>query len=103
MKMMVINSIQRIWFKKYKAYLKLDKKMIIINTVAISIILNLVLLLSFKKIRSYLSPPEIGRDGLVGFAQYFGYPFYFDTLIFFLMIFVPIFIFIALYVFNKNK
>ncbi|GEM_PF-3098869 len=103
MKIMMINSIRIIWFKKHKAYLKLDKKKIIIKCITISIILNLVLLLGFKKIRSYISPPEIGRDGLVGFAQYFGYPFYFDTLIFFFMIFVPILTFIALYVFNKNK
>lgn len=103
MKKMLINSIQRIWLKKYKAYLKLDKKKIIIKSIAISSILNLVLLLSFKKIRSYVPPPEIGKDGLVGFSQYFGYPFYFDTAFFFFLIFVPMFIFIALYVFNKNK
>ncbi len=103
MKIMAINFIRRIWFKKYKAYLKLDKKKIIINSIAISSILNLVLLLSFKKIRSYIPPPEIGRDGLVGFAQYFGYPFYFDTLFFFFLIFVPILIFMILYELNRNK
>lgn len=96
------NFIRIFFFRRYKSYLKLDKGRIIIKTIVLSLTLNIVLLLSFKKIRSYVSPPEIGKDGLVGFSQYFGYPFYFDTLFFFFVIFLPIIIFIALCISKKK-
>lgn len=76
---------------------------IIIEGVFLSSVINVVLLLSFKKIRSLVPPPEIGGDKLIGFSQYFGYPFYFDTIFFFILIFVPILTFIFLYKLNKRK
>lgn len=75
---------------------------IIIRSVFISSFLNIILLLSFKKIRSLMPPPEIDEEKLVGFAQYFGYPFYFDTIFFFFLIFVPIFTLILVYELNKK-
>jgi hypothetical protein len=74
----------------------------IIHSIVLSSALNIFLLLGFKKIRTSLPPPEIGSDRLVGFAQYFGYPLYFDAFLFFLLLFSPILLFIILHRY-KNK
>lgn len=90
-------------YMKKSKLISLVKNKLIVQSIMLSSLLNIVLLVNFKNIRSIFPPPEIGRDGLVGFAQYFGYPFYFDTLIFFFMIFVPISTFIVLYIKNRKK
>ena len=57
----------------------------------------------FKKIRTLFPIPEINSDKLIGFAQYYGYPFYFDTIFFFFLIFLPVLVFIVVYLLSKNK
>ncbi len=76
---------------------------IIIYSILFSSFLNVLLLISFKKIRAVFPPPEIDGNKLIGFAQYFGYPFYFDTIFFFLLIFIPVLTFLFLYVLNKKR
>lgn len=76
---------------------------IIIQSVFLSSAINIVLLLNFKKIRSLVPPPEIDKEKLVGFAQYFGHPLYFDTIFFFILILVPVLTLIFLYRINKRK
>jgi len=53
-------------------------------------IFGMVFIFSFKSIRGFMYPPEIGKEKIVGFAHYFGYPFYFDTIVFFVFIFSPV-------------
>lgn len=50
------------------------------------------LLLSFKKIRAIIPPPEITDAKLVGFPKYFGYPLYYDTIIFMAILGLPVII-----------
>jgi len=76
---------------------------IIIYSILLSSFLNIVLLVSFKRIRSLLPPTEINSNKLIGFAQYFGYPFYFDTVFFFFLVFAPVLTFIIMYFIHKNK
>ncbi len=67
---------------------KQNIKIIIKTSIAVFLIV-LLLLGTFKKIRSLFPPPEI-NENLIGFAQYYGYPFYFDHLFFALIIIVPL-------------
>lgn len=53
----------------------------------------LFILFTFRKVRSFFPPPSIGESKIVGYAQYFGYPFYFDTVLFFVFLLSPILIF----------
>lgn len=76
---------------------------VIIRSILFSSFLNAFFLVSFKKIRSLLPPPEINSNKLIGFAQYFGYPLYFDTIFFFFLIFVPILTFIFIYRVTNRK
>ncbi len=46
--------------------------------------------LSFKKIREFFPPSEIGSQKIIGYAQYSGYPFNFDTIYFGILIFAPL-------------
>lgn len=59
-------------------------------------------MVSLKKIRTLFPPPEIGSDKLVGFSQYFGYPFYFDYLLFIFLFVFPVTIFLFFYYKEKK-
>lgn len=43
-----------------------------------------------RKIRDLFPIPPIGENKIVGYAQHFGYPFYFDNFAFFLFIISPL-------------
>lgn len=79
------------------------RKKVTINAILSSFIFDLFLLASFKKIRSLLPPPEIENNKLIGFSQYFGYPFYIDAIFFFILFSVPVLFFVILYLINKRK
>jgi len=49
-----------------------------------------VLLMFFRPLRRLSPPPEITQVGTVGFAQYFGYPFYFETIVFWIVFLSPL-------------
>ncbi|MBI2613663.1 MAG: glycosyltransferase [Candidatus Levybacteria bacterium] len=55
-----------------------------------------IILLNFRHLRSLFSPPKINQSEIVGYAQYFGYPLYFETIILFIFIFTPILVFFVL-------
>ena len=76
---------------------------LIIYSILLSSVLNSFLLINFKKIRAIFPPPEISNNNLIGFAQYFGYPLYLDTVFFFFLIFTPALTFIFLHFIFKNK
>jgi hypothetical protein len=83
-----------------KSILKSDLKKVVIKTIIVSTLMIFFLMLGFKKIRAFFPPPEIANEKLVGFAQYFGYPFYFDSIVFLLVVLLPI---LMLFIFSFKK
>jgi hypothetical protein len=45
---------------------------------------------SFRKLRDLFSRPDYTHAGMVGYAQYFGYPLYLDTILFFCILLYPV-------------
>lgn len=77
---------------------------IIIVSFFLSFASEIVLLLSLRWWRALFPPPEIESNKIVGYSQYFGYPFYFDSLYLMILIFAPLFILIIIvFLFNKWK
>ncbi|MDO8621275.1 MAG: hypothetical protein Q7R31_03260 [Candidatus Levybacteria bacterium] len=62
---------------------------------------DLTLFLSFRFLRTLFPLPEILGNKIIGYAQYFGYPIYFDNLVFIILFFIPALIFLIL--FNKKR
>ena len=80
----------------------MKRNKVFLKTFLLSFTLLIVLMFGFKKIRALFPPPEIGSDKLVGFSQYFGYPFYFDSLFFIFLIFFPVAFFSFFYYKEKR-
>lgn len=83
--------------------MKANYKIIILKSIFFSLILLIVLFITFKKISALFPIPMIGNDKLVGFPQYYGYPLYFDTQFFFFIIFLPILILLFFYFWERRK
>ena len=66
------------------------------SVISSSLIFLLFLAITFRKIRDLFPKPTISENVSIGFAQYFGYPLLFDSILFFSLIFVPIIIFFLL-------
>lgn len=63
-----------------------------------------IIITLFRKIRDTLPPPAIDQTKIVGYIQYYGYPTYFDTVIFFILILFPLLYFsIAKYIDKKRR
>lgn len=58
---------------------------------------------TFRYFRSLFYPPKIAENKIVGYAQYFGYPLYFDTLLFFFFIMMPALMFFYILFRRKNR
>ncbi len=61
-------------------------------TVTLFLFELVILLMFFRPLRRLSPPPEITKVGTVGFAHYFGYPFYFETIVFWSVFLSPIII-----------
>ena len=83
--------------------MKTNYKIIILKSIFFSLIILIVLIITFKKIRTLFPIPMINNDELVGFPQYYGYPLYFDTVFFFFIIFLPLLILLFFYFWEKRK
>jgi multisubunit Na+/H+ antiporter MnhB subunit len=79
----------------------LQKKVIVICSLS-SFVSIAVLLLGLRFFRNFFLFPQVLDNKIVGYSQYFGYPFYFDTLYLNIIIFIPAIILILLY-FRKIK
>jgi len=79
---------------------KKELKAAIIKTFVCYFLAIACLSVTFKKIRALLPPPEIMSNKIIGFAQYFGYPLYFDTIFVLFLIFLPVLLF---YLFTLKK
>ncbi len=60
------------------------------SILGLSIILYLVMWFIFRYVRNYFPKPGLKDSNIVGFAQYFGYPLYFDIFLFCFIIFTPL-------------
>lgn len=58
---------------------------------------------TFRSLRSLFHPPEIDNKLNVGYVQYFGYPFHFDTLLFFFFLIIPLLAFSYILFRKKNR
>lgn len=83
--------------------IKTSTKINIFKSIIISILLLVASLLSFKKIRVLFPTPMINENKLVGFSQYYGYPFYFDTIFFFFIILLPVIVLLIFYFWEKRR
>lgn len=63
----------------------------------------LIILLNFRPLRSLFNPPRIEEGNIIGYAQYFGYSLYFETIVFYIFIFSPVLVFYILSKIRKNK
>lgn len=61
----------------------------------------IILLKYFRVIRGLFAVPEIGREKIIGYAQYVGYPMYFDIFLFYILLFSPVAIIWILYFIRK--
>ncbi len=60
-------------------------------------------LLHFRSLRMLFPYPKINSEKMVGFSQYFGYPFYFDTVLFFIIMLSPIVVILTIKIFHMYK
>lgn len=57
------------------------------------LVTNISFLLLLRKIRSFFSGPPISANKIIGYSQYFGYPYTFETAVFFYFVVSPIIIY----------
>lgn len=86
----------------YVIYKSGDRLLFLIEIIIIAIF-GFILILSFRKLRDSLPPPEINQSKVIGYAQYFGYPLYMDAVIFFSIIFFPAAFFAIMRLIDNNK
>jgi hypothetical protein len=81
----------------------MKKLKLILLTLSMSLIVDFILIVLLRQIRALFPLPEIGSDKIIGYAQYFGYPLSFDTLLFFALILVPLFVVLFTFLAKRNK
>ena len=82
---------------------KSKNRNIIAKAIAIFMSIAILIFLTFKKLRQFFLPPNIPSEKIVGYAQYFGYPFYFDTLLVSTLFILPVVIFLTLKFLKLDK
>lgn len=94
----VMLTIQIVLFSLPCFYLIYKTKNIIPSLISMgyAIFFCALFALVFRKLRDSLPPPEIHSNKIIGYSQYFGYPFFMDTIIFMLFFFFPLVIFFFL-------
>ena len=90
----ILGTINGLLTKKFKILIE--------GLFYISIIYSIILL-NFRQLRYSFSPPKTTENEIIGYAQYFGYPLYFETIIFFVFILSPIVVFFGLSKIRKYK
>lgn len=59
---------------------------------SIQITILIIIEITLRKVRELFPPSQILQNYIVGYSQYFGYPYYFDTLVFLAIMLSPIII-----------
>ena len=78
-------------------------KNIIVPTVLFILFLLGAFALSFRKLRDVMPDPAVNAETSIGYAQYFGYPLYLDSIIFFILIISPVLFFTFIKLIQKSK
>lgn len=78
------------------------RNMLISNALFLLFLLGM-LAVSFRKLRDMMPDPVIGRETSIGYAQYFGYSLYLDSIIFFILILSPVLFFTLIRILQKTK
>ena len=73
-----------------------DRLRIVVEGTFYTLIVYAIILLNFRQLRSFFSPPKAIEGDIVGFAQYYGYSLYFETIIFLVFVLSPIVVFFIL-------
>ncbi len=60
-----------------------------IELIFLSLFFYLIIFLSFEQIRNLFPPASSANNTIISYAQFFGYPMYFDQLFFFALVLVP--------------
>ncbi len=84
------------WFGK-------NEKIRIFKYLAIVLFIEIITLLSVRKVRDYFPGPEITDEKIIGYSQYFQYPVNFDYLFFITLILVPVFTALLIRFLNSKK
>ena len=87
----------------HRNFLKKKEVIFLLSSFFVLFLVVVSLGLSFRKTRDLLPPTEIGPQKIVGYTQYFGYPFYLDTIIFFVFICSPFISIILFFAINKLR
>ena len=56
----------------------------------LSLFLDATVIFILKIVRFSFFPTGISSQQIIGYAQYYGYPFYFDTIVFFIFLLIPL-------------
>lgn len=80
----------------YIIVISLRRNKLLIFIIFFTLLFYGILLFIFRDIRSYFPKPGLVGEEVIGFVNYFGYPLYFDLVLFFTIIFSPLMITILL-------
>jgi len=87
----------------FYVFYKLKNKFAVLIEAIFFVLLAIIFILTFRKLRDSLPPPAINQTKIIAYTQYFGYPFYLDTAIFLVFIFFPIIVFSVLRYLKRFK
>ncbi|OGH06031.1 MAG: hypothetical protein A2W22_03855 [Candidatus Levybacteria bacterium RBG_16_35_11] len=76
--------------------MRVEKAIKILPEYILYLFVFLALLVFFKFARNFFPPPEITQQKIVGYAHYYGYPLYFDSILFFYILLCPVFAYLVL-------
>lgn len=78
------------------------KNILISNALFLLFLLG-IFAVSFRKLRDIMPDPAISKETSIGYAQYFGYPLYLDSIIFFILMLSPVLFFTLVKILQKSK
>ena len=80
-----------------------DRLRIVVEGTFYTLIVYAIILLNFRQLRSFFSPPKAIEGDIVGFVQYYGYSLYLETIIFFTFVLSPFIVFFILSKIRKYR
>lgn len=75
---------------------------LLIELFVLGVIVSIIVVF-FRQIRDIFPPAMIGTSHVIGYAQYYGYPFYLDTIIFFVLLLHPLVVFLFFKLWDQHK
>lgn len=76
--------------------INLKRIKVLLMTIFLSFALYGLIAISFRYVRTFFPKPSLVGSDAIGFMQYFGYPLFFDVILFVVMLIIPIFIYLTL-------